>query len=156
MLVGYYDFHEPAPLGYKSYLNAAIKSLALDPWRRVQFAIVTGRKAAAKIRITKPSSLTLFQWNITYELLPTPGTAPKTEAILRWAYQPTDGGSLVDWITPSGIKSNALELAVGRTPSTFILFTPRSLILGISPYFDVVSMTDHLLPPDCNTLYHAT
>lgn len=119
-------------------MNAAVKSLALDPWRRVQFAVVTARRVAYKLNIKTPSSLTLYQWNAT-QLLATAGKAPKSDAIIRWLFDAMDkGGSLVEWITPSGVKSHAMDIGVRRTRATFILFTPRSLILGISPYFDVV------------------
>lgn len=115
-----------------------MKSLAIDPWRKVQFAVVTSRKVAYRLKINKPSSVTLYRWNTTVEH-PQQAKPAKAETLIQWVDETVEKtGALVDWITPSGIKSKALDLGVRRTRATFILFTPRSLILGISPYVDVV------------------
>lgn len=138
--MGYFDFNaSPQPQGYTSFLTAAVKSLVFDPWRKVQFAVVTARKVAHKLKMNRPSTILLYRWNATIEYPALQGAPPMTDALIRWVHETVDKtGALVEWITPSGIKSKSMDIGVRRTKATFILFTPRSLILGISPYVDVV------------------
>lgn len=117
-------------------MSAAIKSLIIDPWRRVQYSIVTSRKVAFKLYIQKSSSIAIFYWNSTGQMM---GSNYKPEVIAKSIYESANSQQpLVQWITPSGVKSDALSNVLSQGP-TFILFTPRSLILGISPFFETVS-----------------
>ena len=117
-------------------MSAAIKSLTIDPWRRVQYSIVTSRKVAFKLYIQKSSSIAIFYWNSTGQMM---GSNHKPEVIAKSIYESANSQQpLVQWITPSGVKSDALSNILSQGP-TFILFTPRSLILGISPFFETVS-----------------
>lgn len=137
MAVGYFDFQKSSlPTGYDNFMNAAIRSLAVDPWRRVQYSIVTSRKVAFKLYIEKPSTISIYFWNSTGRMM---GLDYKPEVIAKWVYESTSASpTLVQWLTPSGIKSNAISSILSHGP-TLILFTPRSLILGISPFFETVS-----------------
>lgn len=110
-----------------------------DPWRSVAFTVVTNPRVAAKLKIdlTRESSLLLYVGNAT-ELFTARYASTQPAAILKWIYSRAATASTLKWLTPSGIKSTRLADYIGRKP-TFILFTPRSFILGISPYFDLVS-----------------
>lgn len=138
MAVGYFDFHESSvPSGYDNFMSAAIKSLTVDPWRRVQYSIVTSRKVAFKLYMDKPSMIAIYFWNSTGRMM---GLDYKPEFIAKWVYDSTNASpTLVQWLTPSGVKSNALSSILSQGP-TLVLFTPRSLILGISPFFETVSL----------------
>lgn len=69
VIVRFFDFRESAqPHGYNNYLSLAVKALAADPWRRIQFTIVTSRKAAHKLHVTRPASLYMFMWNSSLEV----------------------------------------------------------------------------------------
>lgn len=117
-------------------MSAAIKSLTVDPWRTVQYSIVTSRKVAFKLYIDKPSSIAIYFWNSTGRIT---GSDYTPEVIAKWVHESTSNlPSLVQWLTPSGVKSNLISNVLAQGP-TLILFTPRSLILGISPFFDTVS-----------------
>ena len=146
---------------YSSLLEASVKGLGFDPWRRVSFAVVTNRKVAHKLRVLRPGSLYLFLWNSTHELnLGGDASDSKTEAgsvrhgkgrhmtpvpsplfpdsAMKWIYDTVESrGRLVDWVTSSGIKSNILSTLTSRK-ATLILFTPRNQLLSTSPYFDIL------------------
>ncbi|RWS14982.1 disulfide isomerase-like protein [Dinothrombium tinctorium] len=137
VVVGYFDFNQYSePEGYNFYLSASVKALATDPWRRVQFTVITSRKLAHKLNINSHASISLYLWHSTLEFQ---GNRKKVDNLIKWIYEPLqrENASLVEWITPSGIKSLTLSNILTHS-STFILFTPRSLILDISPYFDVL------------------
>ena len=138
----YFDFRDSAqPYGYNNYLSLAVKSLAVDPWRRVQFTIVTSRKAAYKTRVTRPTSLYMFMWNSSLEVS-VDDDRHQYDDMIRWIQDTLhERGTLVNWITPNGVKSNLLNAAMARDP-TFILFTPRTSLFGISPYFEIVSHSE--------------
>lgn len=137
MAVGYFDFLETSlPTGYDNFMSAAVKSLTVDPWRRVQYSIVTSRKVAFKLYIDKPSTIAIYFWNSTGRMM---GLGYQPDVIAKWVHESTIASpSLVQWLTPSGVKSNVLSNILSDGP-TLILFTPRSLILGISPFFETVS-----------------
>lgn len=109
-----------------------------DPWRSVAFTVVTNARVAAKLKIDpgRESSLLLYVGNATEHF--SAKYTSKPGAILSWIYSRAATASTLKWLTPSGIKSTRLADYIGGRP-TFILFTPRSFILGISPYFDLVS-----------------
>lgn len=82
----------------------------------------------------------MFRWNSTHEFPGQPGKAIRSDVIRSWIYDSVSrSGYLVEWKNPVDQTGDQLQQVLGRTRSTFILFTPRSLILGISPYVDVVS-----------------
>lgn len=141
VVVRYFDFRDSSqPHGYNNYLSLAVKSLAVDPWRRVQFTIVTSRKAAFKTRVTRATSLYMFMWNSSLEV-GVDDNHNQNDDLLRWIHESLqEKGSIVNWITPNGVKSNLLNAVMANDP-TFILFTPRSSLFGISPYFEVVSLS---------------
>lgn len=65
----------------------------------------------------------------------------QNDNILRWIHDTVrEKGSLVEWVTPSGMKSNLLNAVTSRDP-TLILFTPRTSLFGISPYYEIVSLS---------------
>lgn len=139
--VGYFDFNDPTSLNpYNIFFKASVRALQSDPWRRVKFCVITSRKVAQKLRIDVTSSINLYTWNST-SIIQTDFT--NFDAILKWVYGNVYTNTkvqrgLVDWISPSGQKSEALAEVFGSNP-TLVLLTPRSLIFGISPYFDIVS-----------------
>lgn len=139
MITRFFDFRDSSqPPGYNNYLELAVKSLTEDPWRKVQFTIVTSRKAAYKMRTTRSSSLYMYMWNASHEVT-VDEDRHQNENLLRWIHETVrDKGSLVEWITPSGLKSNLLNAVMSRDP-TLILFTPRTSLFGISPYYEIVS-----------------
>lgn len=80
-------------------------------------------------------SVQLFGWNSTHNYR---NKLRKIENFLRWIYSTLDEiGPLVEWITPVALKSDTLSVKLLAEP-TLILFTPRSLILNISPYYDIL------------------
>lgn len=115
-----------------------MKALTNDPWRIASFSVITSKKIAYKIGLT--SKLTLYLWNTTEQY----SGKLNTDMIINWIYSHVHNIGSLRWLTPSGIKSNALDSILSKHP-TFILFTPRSLIFGISPYFDVVSTNNLFL-----------
>ena len=145
---------------YATLLEGSVKTLVQDPFRRIAFAVVTNRKVAHKLRVLRTSSIYLFLWNQTHELslgsdlsetsdplqerhqrrrhvTPTPSPLFPDNA-MNWIFESVHNkGSLVDWMTPTGIKSNLLTSLTSKSP-TVILFTPRSLLLSTTPYFDVM------------------
>lgn len=136
--VGYFDFNEsPQPIGYDIYLKAAVQSLYNDPWRKVKFTAITSRKTANKLGIYEQSSITIYSWSLNSSVRK---DFTNSDAIVKWIYKTlfNDQRGLVEWLTPTGSKSgtNITELNMN---DTFILLTPRSLILGSSPYYDIVS-----------------
>lgn len=141
VITRFFDFRDSVqPLGYNNYLALAVKSLAEDPWRKVQFTIVTSRKAAHKLRTTRSSSLYMFMWNASHEVT-VDDDRNQNDNILRWIHDTVrEKGSLVEWVTPSGMKSNLLNAVTSRDP-TLILFTPRTSLFGISPYYEIVSLS---------------
>ena len=67
------------------------------------------------------------------------GSEHKPDIIAKWVFESSNKSpSLAQWLTPSGVKSNVISNVLDQG-STLILFTPRSLILGISPFFETVS-----------------
>ncbi|RWS29465.1 disulfide isomerase-like protein [Leptotrombidium deliense] len=137
VVVGYFDFNQfSEPQGYNQYFTASVKSLMLDPWRRVQFTVITSRQLAHKLSMNSHSSITLYLWNSTSVFT---GNIKNVETLVNWIYGSLgqENRTQVEWITPTGIKSLSLSTILTQS-STFILFTPRSLILDISPYFDVL------------------
>ena len=143
MVVGYFDFNEnPNPNGYKHFLLASIKALYQDPFRSVQFAIVSSKKAAFKLSMEQSQSVNLYTWNSTHTYR---NKLRKIDNFLKWIYNTLDEiGPLVEWITPVALKSDTLSVKLLAEP-TLILFTPRSLILNISPYYDIVSIDNSSL-----------
>lgn len=127
----------PHQSGYNAYLSTSIKALVKDPWRSVAFTVVTNSRVAAKLKIdpTKDSSLLLFVGNST-EIFTAKYSKPA--AILSWIYSRASTAATLKWLNPSGIKSNRISDYIQQNPA-LILFTPRSFILGISPYYDLVS-----------------
>jgi hypothetical protein len=136
LLVGYFDFNEsPQPPGYKQFFTTAVKALASDPWRTVAYCVISSKRVATKLSLAKSSTLTLFLWNTTEQYS---SKSFKSNTILSWVYSRVQQIPSLRWLTPSGVKSSALSDILTKSP-TFVLFTPRSFILGISPYYDVVS-----------------
>lgn len=125
------------PAAYRSFLLAAVKSLYFDPWRRISFAVIPNRKLASRLAIDTPESPRIYTWN---ETIVYSGQLNDADAFVKWIFHTAieKGDPLVEWITSSGLKSDLFTVKLAEKP-TLILFTPRSLILGISPYFDVVS-----------------
>lgn len=135
VLVGFFDFNEsPQPPGYKKFFSLAVKALVSDPWRSVSYCVISSRRIATKMSLTKPSTLTLFLWNTTEQYS---SKSFKIQTILSWVYSRVQQVPSLRWLTPSGVKSSALSDILTKSP-TFVLFTPRSFVLGISPYFDVL------------------
>lgn len=145
VIVRFFDFRESGqPHGYNNYLSLAVKALATDPWRRVQFTIVTSRKSAYKLRVTRPASLYMFMWNSSLEVS-VDDDRNQNDDLLTWIQNTLrEKGSLVDWVTPTGVKSNLLNAVMSQDP-TLILFTPRTSLFGISPYFEIVSRKSYAL-----------
>lgn len=137
-MVGYFDFRgSPQPLGYKSFVVASIKSLAADPWRRLAFGVVSSKSVASKLRFKNPSNFMLFSWNSTSSY---DAKSLKSDALLKWSYNEIEKiASLIEWVIPSGLKSNLLSEIIKSKGATLILFTPRSLSFGLSPYYSMVS-----------------
>lgn len=143
VLVRYYDFRGTTegsePKGYQSIIHASIKSLAIDPWRRIQFAVVTCRKVAQKLRITHQTSAYLFLWNATHEIS-LGEERILSENVVKWIYDSLAGrgGHLITWFTPSGQKSDLLASVSEVYGPILILFTPRNFLLRWSPYFELL------------------
>lgn len=135
--VGYFDFNDPSTLSsYDLFFKASVRALQSDPFRLVKFCVITSRKVAQKVRINTTSSINLYSWNTTSIV----GTDFKnSDAVLKWIYSNLfdDWKGLVDWLIPSGRKSDALAEILESSP-TLVLLTPRSLIFGISPYYDIL------------------
>ena len=127
----------PQQSAYRAYLSIAYKALVTDLYRSVAFTVVTSSRVASKLKIdpTKDSSLILFVGNSTEHFT---AKFSKPTAILSWIYSRAKTASTLKWLSPSGIKSTRISDYIQKNP-TLILFTPRSFILGISPYFDLVS-----------------
>ena len=139
-MLGYFNFMEGSQQStYRSYLSTAIKALVNDPWRSVAYTVVTNSRIAQKLKIgpEKESSLHLFVGNSTEHLT---AKFSKPAALLSWIYSRANAASTLKWLNPNGIKSTKLSDYIQKRP-TLILFTPRSFILGISPYFDLVSVS---------------
>lgn len=136
VVVGYFDLSEPTS-SYSAYFKAAVRSLQSDPWRRVKFTVITSRKTAHKLGIYQFSSITVYSWDLQSKVR---SDFKNSDAIIEWVYKTLFDGrtSLVEWLTPSGHKSDTLVTRLKKN-DTFILLTPRSLILGSSPYYDIVS-----------------
>ncbi|KAJ6216467.1 hypothetical protein RDWZM_007624 [Blomia tropicalis] len=137
VLLGYFNFMEGSQQStYRSYLSTAIKALVNDPWRSVAYTVVTNSRIAQKLKIgpEKESSLHLFVGNSTEHLT---AKFSKPAALLSWIYSRANAASTLKWLNPNGIKSTKLSDYIQKRP-TLILFTPRSFILGISPYFDLL------------------
>ncbi|XP_054168129.1 thioredoxin domain-containing protein 11-like [Oppia nitens] len=135
ILIGYFDFNEsPQPPGYKQFFSTSVKALSSDPWRTVCYCVISSKRVATKLSLAKPQTLTLFLWNTTEHF----GTKSiKSATILSWVYSRVQQTPTLKWLIPSGIKSSALSDIITKNP-TFVLFTPRSFVLGISPYYDVL------------------
>ncbi len=135
-MVAYFDFNEsPQPPGYKQFITTAVRALASDPWRMVSYCVISSKRIATKMSLAKSSTLTLFLWNGTEQYS---AKSFKSATILSWVYSRVQQVPSLRWLTPSGVKSSALSDILTKSP-TFVLFTPRSFVLGISPYYDVVS-----------------
>lgn len=128
--------HQP---GYRAFVATAIKALISDPWRLVCYTVVTNPRVATKMNIdpTRESSLILYIGNSSEVFT---AKSSKPAAILKWVYSRASRAKTLKWISPTGIKSKALMSSLGNKP-TLILFTPRSFIFGISPYFDLVNLS---------------
>lgn len=105
-----------------------------DPWRDVAYAVISNKKVALKLKFESASTITLYLLNSTEHFST---KSNKLSAILSWIYSRVRQSHSIRWITPNGIKSRTLSNLLFEKP-TFILFTPRSFVLGISPYFDLV------------------
>lgn len=80
----------------------------------------------------------MFMWNSSLEVT-VDEDRNHNDDLLNWIHGTLrEKGLLVEWITPTGIKSNLLNAAMASDP-TLILFTPRTSLFGISPYFEIVS-----------------
>ncbi len=125
--------HQP---GYRAFVATAIKALITDPWRLVCYTVVTNPRVAAKLNIDpeRESSLILFVGNSSEVFT---AKSSKPAAILSWVYSRAARAPTLKWVSPTGIKSQALMASLDSKP-TLILFTPRSFIFGISPYYDLV------------------
>lgn len=137
MVLGYFNFNQsPHQPGYRSYLTTAIKALVNDPWRTVVYTVVTNLRAAMKLKLDphKDAALIIYVGNTT-EHVTAKSTKPVT--LLSWIYSRSELATTIKWISPSGIKSNIMSEFIQKTP-TLILFTPRSFLLGISPYYDLL------------------
>lgn len=97
--------------------------------------MITSRKVAYKLRVNNHSSIILHLWNGSFEY----NGILRIESIVKWIkdLMKSKNGSLIEWLTLSGRKSKQLSEILKTGPS-LILFTPRSLVLGISPYFEIV------------------
>lgn len=140
MVLGYFDFNKsPHQSNYRSYLATAIKALKSDPWRSVAYTVITNSKTASKLKIdpSRDNSLILYAGNGTEHFTV---KSSKSSTTISWIYSRADHSSTVKWFNPSGIKSLQMSDYIHKRP-TLILFTPRSFILGISPYFDLVIIT---------------
>lgn len=105
----------------------------------MQFAIVSSKKAAFKLNMEQSQSVNLVAWNSTHNYR---NKLRKVDNFLKWIFNTLDEiGPLVEWITPVALKSDTLSVKLLSEP-TLILFTPRSLILNISPYYDIVSIVN--------------
>ena len=80
-------------------------------------------------------SVNLYTWNGTYSYR---NKLKKVDNFIKWIFSNLEEeGILVEWITPIALKSDTLSVKLLSEP-TLILFTPRSLILNISPYYDIL------------------
>jgi hypothetical protein len=139
VVVAYFDFDRSIdPPGYGHFLHASIKALHSDPWRRVQFAIVSSLSLANKLQFEKSQQVQIHTWNDTVIY---GGQLSRVDNFVKWVHEIVFelNPPLVEWITASGKKSDTLISKLSQGP-TLLLFTPRSLVLGISPYFEVVRL----------------
>lgn len=130
---------------YRLYLTVAIKALLTDPWRTVAYTLITNTRVAQKLKLEANkdiASLILYVGNET-EYFSLAKASP--QSILSWVYSRAAKARTLKWLNPSGVKSKALADYIQDSP-TLILFTPRSFILGISPYFDLVKLLCFCLP----------
>lgn len=138
VVLGFFDFdHSPNPPGYEHFLQASIKALHTDPWRRVQFAIVSSKSSSAKFEFERTGQVQIHTWNDTVIY---GGNLHQVDTFVRWIFEIVFElqRPLIEWVTASGKKSDALISRLSSGP-TLLLFTPRSLVFGISPYFEVAS-----------------
>lgn len=77
-------------------------------------------------------------WNSSLEVTVDDDRNNQEEVLSGIVNTVREKGSLVDWVTPTGVKSSLLSAAMARDP-TLILFTPRTSLFAISPYFEIVS-----------------
>ncbi|KPM11225.1 disulfide isomerase-like protein [Sarcoptes scabiei] len=137
VVLGYFDFIQSSHLpGYRHYLTTSIKALINDPWRSVAFTVVTNSKVAKKLKIdtNQEGSLIIFVGNTTERFT---AKFSKPFTLLSWIYSRADLSKTIKWLSPSGIKSQLISDYIGQS-ATLILFTPRSFLFGISPYFDLI------------------
>ncbi|XP_022257420.1 thioredoxin domain-containing protein 11-like isoform X2 [Limulus polyphemus] len=135
VLVSYFDFKaSPEPRGYKQFYMASLTALNIDPTRRLGFGIITTKKMALKLKVTFSSTVLLYLWNGT-EMYPERNV--NTMNILNWAFKSLQKAHLIKWVSPSQKKSRMLSEVMENFP-TLVLFTPRNLVHGISPYYDLV------------------
>nr|XP_027205228.1 thioredoxin domain-containing protein 11-like [Dermatophagoides pteronyssinus] len=148
VVLGYFDFNQSPsssngqqiPQGYRAYLSTSIKALSTDPWRsQVVFTVVTNSRTAMKLKIdpklAQQSSLLIIYVGNRSEHFTAKFSKPFT--LLSWIRSRSELARNIRWMNPSGVKSTLLSDYIGKTP-TFILFTPRSFLLGISPYYDLL------------------
>ncbi|KAH7640224.1 disulfide isomerase-like protein [Dermatophagoides farinae] len=143
VVLGYFDFNQSPggggqiPSGYRAYLTTSIKALSNDPWRSVVFTVVTNSRVAMKLKIDpqrEQSSLIIFVGNSTEHFT---AKFSKPFTLLSWIQSRAELARTIRWMNPSGVKSTLLSDFIRKTP-TFVLFTPRSFLLGISPYYDLL------------------
>ncbi|XP_022252118.1 thioredoxin domain-containing protein 11-like isoform X2 [Limulus polyphemus] len=135
VLVSFFDFQaSPEPRGYKQFYMASLTALSIDPTRRLGFGIITTKKMALKLKMTSSSTVVLYLWNGTEVY---PDKRMDTKNILNWAYNRLQQVHLIKWICPLQSKSRMLSGLIENYP-TLVLFTPRNLIRGVSPYYDLL------------------
>ncbi|XP_055944258.1 thioredoxin domain-containing protein 11-like [Argiope bruennichi] len=131
VLVAYFEFKNSSyPKGYKQFYFAALKSLSTDPHRRICFAVLTNRHVAESFKLK--SDVQLFLWNRSEVYR---GEINGHAELLKWAYGVLDYTS--DWVSPPGTKSNMLS-EILENHAVLILFTPRSLLLEYTPYYNLL------------------
>lgn len=137
-MVRYCDFRTTSqPVSYSKLLSGSIRALSFDPWRKLQFAVVNSRKLASQLRVLRVNSLYLFLWNGTFEKS-FDESSDFDDNIFKWIYETINHrGGLIEWVTSSGIKSNLMSNILTQQ-TTLILFTPRTLILGTTPYYELL------------------
>lgn len=137
-MVRYCDFRTNSqPISYTKLLSGSIRALSFDPWRKLQFAVVNSRKLASKLRVSRANSLYLFLWNGTFEKS-FDEASDFDDNIFKWIYETINHrGSLFEWVTSSGIKSNLMSNILTQK-TTLMLFTPRTLIYGTTPYYELL------------------
>ncbi|XP_041473520.1 thioredoxin domain-containing protein 11-like [Lytechinus variegatus] len=120
-----------APKGLASFQWAAMQHLEKDTIQPTPFAIITNKHLARSLGLSHSMNLTLLR-NFNVSLFYPPSQEFKAKPILEFVTAHRE--SMVQWISPPGLKSTILSSHVFTRP-TLIVFTPHQHDNVFANYF---------------------